>query len=243
MNLREVIAKEPHNCQKCKELRERKNLKLNVLIWFEGCGERNLAEIWEILLPIVGAGIVGYVIRWFEEKRRRTHEREVEYRKELKKHYADVFEPFFKLLGDLWDGLIDLVNPDFVDYEGDDAVLAKGQKLKEPIKEVRKALTNLTDFITENETKFDLLLPLPLQSFQYSLLEEHVIKVIKDAERGRFTFSDISKPVYAIMGIQEDLQNILGFKIKMHLKSEFAFKERLSRFEKFKLKVKYSPTS
>jgi len=201
-----------------------------------------LAEIWEIIVSIIGAGIVGYIIRWFEEKRRRTHEKEVEYRKELKKHLADIFEPLFKLLGDLWNGLIDLTNPDFVDYEGDDAVLAKGQKLEEPIKEVRKALANLTDFITENETKLDLLLPLPLQSLQYRLLEEHVTKVIEDARKGSFTFSDISKPVYGIMAIQDDLQNILGFTIRMHLKSEFAFKERLSRFEKFKLKVKHSPT-
>ncbi len=205
--------------------------------------EKNLVEIWEIIvpiIPIIGAGIVGYFFRWFEEKRRRTHEKEVEYRKELKKHLTDIFEPLLKLLGDLWIGLIDLTNPDFVDYKGDDAILAKGQKLEKPIREVRKALTNLTDFITENETKLDLLLPLPLQSLQYSLLEEHVTKVIEDARNGRLTFSDISKPVNGIIAIQNDLRNILGFEIRMHLESEFAFEERLSRFEKIKMKMKNS---
>lgn len=199
---------------------------------------------WDTVISVAGTLIgtlIGLLIGIWVESKREKHETSMEYRNELKKHYADIFEPFFKILSDLWNGLVDLTNPDFVDYEGDD-VLAKGQKLEEPIKEVIKALTNLTDFVTENETKFDFLLPLPLQSFQYRLLETHVTKVINDAKQGRFTFSDISEPVYAIMAIQEDLRNILGFKIEMHLKSEVAFKERLSRFKKFKLKLKHSPT-
>ena len=42
------------------------------------------------------------------------------------------------------------------------------------------------------------------------------------------------------MNIQEDLQNVLGFKIEMRLKSEHVFERQLSRFEKLIRKVKSS---
>lgn len=197
-------------------------------------------EFWEIVLPIIVAVlacILGYIIRRFEEKRRRTHEKEVEYRKELKKHLPDLFEPLFKLLGDLWCSVIELTNPDYVEYNND-IILVKGHKLRTPIREAKEASANLNDFVTKNENKLDLLLPNPLQSWQYRRLEASVNGIIKDAGKGKFTFDDISKPVYAIMAIQEDLQNILGFTIRMRLKSAYAFEERLSRFEKLKRKIK-----
>lgn len=199
-----------------------------------------MAELWEVVLPIivaVVAGGVGYISRWIEEKWRRTHEKEVEYRKELKTHIPDLIEPLFKLLGDLWYGLIELTNPDYVEYD-DDIILVKGAKLTTPIREVKEALVNLSDFIRKNENKLDLLLPHPLQSWQYRSLEGFANQIIEDARKGKFTFEDISKPVYAIMNIQEDLQNILGFKIKIRLKSEHAFEKRLTRFGRLKQKVK-----
>ena len=198
-----------------------------------------MAELWEIILPIIGAGIVGYIIRWIEEKRRRTHEQEAEYRKELKKHLPNLIEPLFKLLGDLWYSLIDLTNPDYVEYD-DDIILVKGRKLTTPIRKVKATLVNLSNFVRKNENKLDLLLPHPLQSWQYTDLKGSVNKIIEDARKGKFTFEDISKPVYAIMNIQDDLQNILGFKIKIRLRSEHAFERRLSRFEKLKRKLKRS---
>jgi len=196
-----------------------------------------MAELWEIVLSIVGAGIVGYIIRLIEERRRQTHEREVEYRKELKRHLSDLFEPLFELLGDLWNSLIELTNPDYVEYNND-IVLAKGHKLIARIKEAEETLANLIDFVTKNENKLNLLLPQPLQSWQYWRLESSVNEIIKNARKGKFTFDDISKPVYAIMNIQDDLQKILGFKIKMRLKSEYAFETHLSRFGKLKRKLK-----
>ena len=196
-----------------------------------------MAELWEIILTIIGGGIVGYIIRWLDEKRRRTHEQEAEYRRELKKHLPDLIEPLFKLLSDLWNGLVDLTNPDYVEYN-DDIILVKGHKLTTPIKEVKEALVNLNDFVRNNENKLDLLLPHPLQSWQYIRLEGSVNEIIKDARKGKFTFDGISKPVYAIMNLQDDLQKILGFKIKIRLKSEYAFEWRLSRFEKLKRKLK-----
>ena len=129
-----------------------------------------MAELWEIVLSIIGAGIVGYVIRLFEEKRRRTHEKEVEYRKELRKHLPNLIEPLYQLLANLWYSLIELTNPDYVEYDNG-IILVKGHKLIKPIKKAQEALANLSDFVTKNESKLNLLLPHPLQSWQYMNLE------------------------------------------------------------------------
>lgn len=199
-----------------------------------------MAELWEIILPIIGAGIIGYVIRWFEEKRRRTHEKEVEYRKELKKHLPDLIEPLFKLLGDLWYSLIELTNPDRVEYIGD-VLIVKGRKLMMPIKEVKEALGNLEDFVRNNENRLDLLLPHPLQSWQYGNLRNFVNGILEDTKKGKLSFDDVIEAVSTITGIQGDLQRIVGFETKVRLTSEYAFGAKpLSRFERLKRKLRRS---
>ena len=195
-------------------------------------GANYLAELWEIALSIIGAGIIGYVIRWFEEKRRRTYEKEVEYRKELKKHIPDLIEPLFKLLGDLLYSLVELTNPEYVEYSGN-VLIVKGRK---PIRKVKEALTNLKDFVEENESQLDLLLPHPLQSWQYIVLHAFVNNIIEDARKGKILFDAISVSVATTMNIQEDLQKIVGFETKIRLKSERA----LSRFERLKRKLRRS---
>lgn len=200
-----------------------------------------LAELWDIVLSLIGAGcvVLGYVIHWLDEKRRRTHEKEVEYQRELKKHLPNLIEPLFKLLGDLWISLIDLTNPDYVEYN-EDVLIVKGRKLEMPIREVAEASVNLKNFVRENENKFDLLLPHPLQSWQYGRLRDFIISIIGDAGKGKMSFYDISEAVTTIMNIQEDLQKIVGFETKTHLKSEYAFRKRLTRFERLKRKLKRS---
>ena len=198
-----------------------------------------MAEVWEIVLPIIGAGIVGYAIRWLEERRRRTHEKEAEYRKELKKRLPDLIEPLFKLLGDLWVGLIDLTNPDYVEYK-ENVLIVKGRKLDKPIKEVTEVLVNLKNFVRSNETKLDFMLPHPLQSWQYGRLRSRIIGILKDARKGKILLGDVGEAVSTIMDIQSDLQKIVGFETKVRLKSEHAFEtlKPLSRFERLKRKLR-----
>ena len=198
-----------------------------------------MVELWEIVLPIIGAGVVGYVIRWIDEKRRRTHEKEVEYRRELKKHLPNLIEPLFKLLSDLWNSLIELTNPDRVAYVGNDLIVI-GRKLTMPIKEVKETLVNLKDFIERNENKLDLLLPHPLQSWQYARLDAFVNNIIENARKGKMSLDDISEIINTVMNIQDDLQKIVGFKTKIRLKSERAFEKPLSRFEKLRRKLRGS---
>lgn len=190
-------------------------------------------------MPIIGAGIVGYLVRWLEEKRRRMHEKEAEYQRELKKHIPDLIEPLFKFLSDLWLSLIELTNPDRVEYS-EDVLIAKGIELEVPIREVKEALVNLMGFVGKNENKLDLLLPHPLQSWQYTRLHSFVNKIIEDATKGKISLDEISEGVNTIMNIQDDLQRIVGFETKMHLKSEWAFERLkvLSRFERLKRKLR-----
>lgn len=202
---------------------------------------KSLVELWDIVLSLIGAGcvVLGYVIHWLDEKRRRTHEKEVEYQRELKKHLPNLIEPLFKLLGDLWISLIDLTNPDYVEYN-EDVLIVKGRKLKMPIREVAEASVNLRNFVRKNENKLDLLLPHPLQSWQYEHLCDFINSIIGDAGKGKMSLYDISEAVTTIMNIQEDLQKIVGFETKTHLKSEYAFGKHLTRFERLKRKLKRS---
>ena len=203
--------------------------------------EISMTELWDIALSLIGAGcvILGYVIHWLDEKRRRTHEKEVEYQRELKKHIPDLIEPLFKLLGDLWYSSIELTNPDRVEYSGD-VLIVKGRKLMTPIREVREALDNLNDFVRDNENKLDLLLPHPLQSWQYANLRNFVNGILKDARKGKLSLGDVAKAVDTTIDIQDDLQKIVGFETKIRLKSERAFKKPLTRFERFKRKLRRS---
>ena len=198
-----------------------------------------MAEFWEVVLSVIGAGVVGYTIRWLEERRRRTHEKEVEYRRELKKHIPDLIEPLFKLLDDLLYGLIELTNPERVEYS-ENALIVKGRKLTMPIREVEETLINLKNFLGKNENKLDLLLPHPLRSWQYVNLHDFIISIIEDARKGRMSFDNVTKALITIMNVQDDLQKILGFETKMRLKSERAFRKSLSRFERLKRKLRRS---
>ena len=181
-----------------------------------------MAEVWEILLSIFGAGVVGYAIHWFEEKWRRTREKEMEYRKELRQYLPDLFEPLFKLLGDLWYSLIDLANPEYGEYS-EDVFMVKGRKLTMPIREAKEALANLMGFVNKNEDKLDLLLPHPLQSWQYGRLRAFVNRIIEGARIGKISIDDLSEALHVIMNIRDDLQKILGFEMKIRLKSERIF--------------------
>lgn len=197
-----------------------------------------MTGLWEIVLSIVGAGIVGYVIRWFEEKRRRMHEKEAEYRRELKKYMPDLIEPLFKLLGNLWLSLVEFTNPDRVEYRNN-ILIVKGHKLTAPVREVNEALTNLNDFVIKNENKLDLLLPHPLRSWQYTTLHDFVNNIITDVRKGRFSLDDVAEVVTTTMNVQDDLQKVVGFETKVRLKSERAFKTlKPSRFERLKRKLK-----
>lgn len=198
-----------------------------------------MAELWEIFLSIFGAFVVGYALGWFGEKWRRTSEKEMEYRKELKEHLPDLIEPLFKLLGNLWTSLVDFSNPDYVDFN-ENVLVVKGRKLTTPIREAEETLTNLENFLRKNESKLDLLLPHPLRSWQYGNLHGFVINIIEDARKGRMSFDDVIKALITIMNIQDDFQKILGFETKMRLKSEGAFMKPLSRFERLKRKLRIS---
>lgn len=193
-----------------------------------------MAEFWDIVLSLIGAGCVtlGYVIHWIEEKRRRTHEQEAEYRRELKKYLPDLIEPLFKLIGNLWLNLNVLV-----DWESDPIGLVSGQKLTKSLGEIRQSMQSLRKFVNEKATKLDILLPHPLQSWQYTHVEMHIAGIFHDIKRGKVNIDDITDAVVALIDIQSDLQRLLGFETKMRLESEYTLTEPLSRFEKLKQKI------
>lgn len=196
---------------------------------------KHLAELWEILLSIFGAGIIGYAIRWLEEKRRRTHEKETEYRKELKKHLPDLIEPLFRLLSDLWSSLLGLI-----DWRADGEKLVGGNELNKSLQDVAQSYQNLHTFVKENGKRLDFLMPHALQSWQYARIESYVQGIIGDVIHREGNPKDIHDMIKTIMNVQKDLQKVVGFEMKIDLESEYPLGKRPSRFERFKQKLRRS---
>jgi len=194
-----------------------------------------LAELWEIVLSIIGAGIVGYAIRWLEEKRRRTHEKETEYRKELKKHIPDLIEPLFNLLIDLWQSLASLIER----KAGDERVVG-GSEVNKRLQEVAQSYHNLHTFVMENRKRLDFLMPHALQSWQYARIESYVQGILGNVIDGKGNSKHIIDVINTIMKLQKDLQKVVGFEMKIDLESAYPFRKRPSRFERFKRKLKAS---
>lgn len=192
-----------------------------------------MAELWEIIFTIIGAGIVGYVIRWFEEKRRRTHEKEMEYRKELRQNLPDLIEPLFTILGDLWRKVILLVDWKKEGFN----ISGISWRQQSSIGDIDEALRKLKNFVEKNETKMELILPSLLFWKLFELLDflrDHIV------ESKQPSFDDLMDGVGAINSIQSDIQQLLGFKMKGRFKSEYIFRKRPSRFERLKRKLRRS---
>lgn len=180
------------------------------------------------IITAIAAGIVGYAIRWIEEKRRQTHEKETEYQKELKQHLPDIIQPLFKLLDNLWTSLIGLTD---WDENSQKMVVAKGHNLKISVEEVTQVLTNLKNFAEKNETQLDLLLPHPLRSWQYTRLRHEIANIVEKTIKGENTTDSVSSAISTIIDIQNDLRAIVGFGTGIHLRSEYAFGGRPSHLQ------------
>lgn len=207
-----------------------------------------MAEVWEIILPIIGAGVVGYIIRLLEEKRRRTHEKEMEYRKELRKHLPDLIEPLFALLVDLHNSLF-MLREHIIDWKN---VMERKKFTYKTIRvsdleEVERALNRLETFIEEQKAKIDLLFPHPLRSYNITPVLLNIGYVMKEARQERVGAKSLAEYIQGFVSelacIQSDLQRTIGFETRVQLKGEYGWEKFLrpeSRLERLKRKLRKS---
>lgn len=169
-----------------------------------------LTESLKIIIPLS----LGYLLRYFDEKRRRIYEREREYRNELKKFTTEIFEPIFELSGDLAMNLLSLV-----DFSGDKAILVTGTELRDPLNDVEKRAEDFMSFLMKYSTKIDMMLPSEINSSTYYMILEGTENIIDKIGEDEFPLEDIEGLITILFSVQSDLQKLLGFSSNVKLQT------------------------
>ena len=173
-------------------------------------GEVSQSTAKHILIPLS----LGYLLRYFDEKRRRIYEREREYRNELKKFTTEIFEPIFELSGDLAMNLLSLV-----DFSGDKAILVTGTELRDPLNDVEKRAEDFMSFLMKYSTKIDMMLPSEINSSTYYMILEGTENIIDKIGEDEFPLEDIEGLITILFSVQSDLQKLLGFSSNVKLQT------------------------
>lgn len=180
-------------------------------------------SVWNSVISVLGTlgGLLGgYWISSRIESRRRKHESEVEYRKEIKRHMNDIIKPLYIHLQNLW-GSLGILH-ESIRHESS---LVRGKTLEDLLLEARTANQTLREFVHSKYDEMSLLLPSPFP-WVFAPLDELVEwKVIEPLSQGKEPTDDITLAVNTAMKIQKNLRRLVGFEIDVKMESVYPFKK------------------
>lgn len=178
----------------------------------------------------------GYWISSQLESRKRKHESEIEYRKEIKKHMDDIIKPLFIHLQNLWGSLAILETS-----MRHKSSVVRGKTFNDLLLETRTANQTLQKFVHSQYYEMSLLLPSPFP-WVFAPFDELVEwKIIEPISQGKRPTDDITLAVNTAMKIQEELRRLVGFETSIDVKSIYPFKKSYPRKKDTgKEKVKFS---
>jgi len=187
----------------------------------------NNVGVLESVILVVGtlAGtLVGIFVTYLFNRRveleRRKHEREIEYRDEIKKHMDDLVKPLFNLLQNLW-GSLAVLQVSMRQKEP----LVKGKTINDLLTETRNANQALRSFIKSKYDEMSFLLPGPFPWIFAPLDELVQYRIIESISQGKEPTDDITVAINSLMKIQKDLRRIVGFEIDVKMESVYPFKK------------------
>lgn len=167
----------------------------------------------------LGGVLVGYWTNSRIEARRRKHEIEMEYRKELVKHMDDVVKPLFHFIQKLWGSLA--VVEESIRMKSS---IVKGKTLKDLLKETQNAKHNLREFYLAIKTEIDLLMPHSLSTWVFAPIEERIDKILIQISEGKEPHrQETTVVINALMRYQKSMKKLIGLETESKLEDIYPF--------------------
>lgn len=170
-----------------------------------------------VIGTLVGV-LAGFLMNYYRELRGRKHEKEMEYRKEIRKHMNDLIKPLFVCIQNLW-GSIGVLMESLKRNKS----IAHGKSLNNLLREVQTANQTLQKFVHSKYEDMSLLLPTPLPWIFVPLDELINYRVIEPISQGKKPIDDMTVAVNSLMTIQKDLRSIVGFEVDVEVESVYPF--------------------
>jgi hypothetical protein len=173
-------------------------------------------EILVSVLGTLGGVLVGYWTNSRIEARRRKHEIEMEYRREIMKHMDDIVKPLFHFIEELWGSLATLWESIRMKSS-----IVKGKTL---LIETQTAKQNLREFILAKSTEIDLLMPHSLSTWVFAPIEERIDKILVQISEGKEPLpQETTVVINALMKYQKNLKKLIGFETEKELEDIYPF--------------------
>jgi len=176
-------------------------------------------SVISVLGTLVGV-LAGFLMSHYFESKRRKHEKEVEYRREIRKDMDDLIKPLFVFIQNLW-GSLGLLQISL----GKEKSVVHGKGLDDLLHEVQTANQIFQEFVRSKYDEMSLILPSPFP-WIFAPLDELVrYKIIEPILQGNKPVDDMTVAINSLMKIQKDLRRIVGFEIDVKLESVYPFEE------------------
>jgi glutamine synthetase len=177
---------------------------------------------WEILVSVLGTlggVLVGYWTNSRIESRRRKHEIEMEYRREIMKYMDDIVKPLFHYIEELWGSLATLWESVRMKSS-----IVKGRTLKDLLLETQTAYQEFQKFRLSKCTEIDLLMPHSLSTWVFAPIEERIVRILTQISEGKEPLpQEITVVINALMKYQKNLKKFIGFETEKKLEDIYPF--------------------
>lgn len=179
---------------------------------------------WEILVSVLGTlggVLVGYWTNSRIEAKRRKHEIEMEYRREIMKHMDDIVKPLFHYIEELWGSLAIL-------WESvrTKSSIVKNKTLEDLLLEAQTAYQDFQKFHLSKSTEIDLLMPHSLSTWVFAPIEERIAKILDQISNGKQPLpQEITVVINALMKYQKNLKKFIGFETEKKLEGIYPFSQ------------------
>lgn len=175
---------------------------------------------FEMVLPIIGtlAGtVLGIIGTYLITNKSREYEQKSEYRRELRSHIDDLIKPLFGYFSEI-SGSIAVLDASL--NEGRSII--KHATIDDLILDLDEARDALFSFQQENYKDLALYLPAPFPwvFFPFDELLSDIINQTKEGEKPK---EDLKKAWNTTNSMQNDLKNIIGFKVDIKLETKHPF--------------------
>ena len=171
---------------------------------------------WREILVLIISVLIGYIIRLFEDKRRRTFDMEKEYREELRKYSTEIFEPLFKITSDIIQSLIMLIDW----CEGSKKYISNEEALNDTLDELSENVEAFDKFNDENETRIELILPSELSSMIFINIRIKIYEILENIYDGKSPTEKIRNVALTLIDVRSDIQKLLGYSTSIKLQTE-----------------------
>ncbi len=161
--------------------------------------------------------LIGFLLSFYSESKRREHQQEKEYRSELKKHVDDLIKPLFVSIQNLWGSIAAL-----------DLFLKKGVEVESLTSMARKVQSDnraLYDFVGSKYDEISFLFPSPFPWIFTPIYEFINNRIVEPISKGEKPIKDITIAVNKLMAIQENLRRLLGFEVEVKMEKVYPLHE------------------